>query len=314
MPDEEKVLRKLEDIEAKISQLEDRVLTNELDFQELRTEVKGDEEAPTPDVLEKRLANLEERLKDDLKDVEKWKDGFDKITDKLDWLEERVSEKGSAGPVAEERIEELEDTVEEMKKGRMAGEGETVDEETLKNALENSALKEDVEELKTDVLALDMLKSKIDSLEEMIGKQGVEEGISEEDVVEIVEKEVEKKVGEYKEVKSLREEMESMREMGEKKEAMDHDGGPTEEDVKDMIDSLEEEYMERTERRFEDLEKRVGKRERRMEKRLDQLRKEIENLPDMKKVVDLIEVLHKEIESIKSRNERSERKRPFVIE
>jgi len=314
MPDEEKVLRKLEDIEAKISQLEDRVLTNELDFQELRTEVKGDEEAPTPDVLEKRLANLEERLKDDLKDVEKWKDGFDKITDKLDWLEERVSEKGSAGPVAEERIEELEDTVEEMKKGRMAGEGETVDEETLKNALENSALKEDVEELKTDVLALDMLKSKIDSLEEMIGKQGVEEGISEEDVVEIVEKEVEKKVGEYKEVKSLREEMESMREMVEKKEAMDHDGGPTEEDVKDMIDSLEEEYMERTERRFEDLEKRVGKRERRMEKRLDQLRKEIENLPDMKKVVDLIEVLHKEIESIKSRNERSERKRPFVIE
>ncbi|GEM_PF-6917143 len=34
------VLERIEKIEAKISYLEDRVLTNELDFQELRSEIK----------------------------------------------------------------------------------------------------------------------------------------------------------------------------------------------------------------------------------------------------------------------------------
>ncbi len=89
---DEEVLRKLEDIEAKLSQLEDRVLTNELDFQELRAEVRGKEDSPTPGALDDKIKEMEQRLRKDLKDVEKWKDSFENFSEKLQELEEKNKE------------------------------------------------------------------------------------------------------------------------------------------------------------------------------------------------------------------------------
>ena len=121
--DDKKIIQKLEDMEAKISQLEDRVLTNELDFQELRNEVQGRENASTPEALRSRLEDLENQLQKDLEDVEKWKNSFKNVTNKLEELEkenqkikERLEKTGKekdsrAIEIAEEasgRIEDLE--------------------------------------------------------------------------------------------------------------------------------------------------------------------------------------------------------------
>lgn len=96
----EELVQELEDIEAKLTELEGIILTNKLDYRDIRREVKGREGSPTPDVLEDKISSLEDRLEKDLEGVERWKDNFDKVLSKMDELDSENDE-------IRERLEEI---------------------------------------------------------------------------------------------------------------------------------------------------------------------------------------------------------------
>ncbi len=183
--DNEKILRKLEDIEAKTSQLEDRILTVELDFQELRTEFVGEEGAPTSDVLEKRLQNLEENFRKSMEDLGAWKDAFDNVTEKLSWLEQRISQEGV-------------DIPEDVANGG------------VRNTVEE--LKNEVEKMKGGGPSFDNLNKRVDQLESMIRNSG-KSGNSGEDIRKIVVDEIDKRIPDFDDVlKELKGEITSLEE------------------------------------------------------------------------------------------------------
>lgn len=145
MPDEldnEKYVERMENIEAKVSEIENRILTEELNLRELRKEVRDIDEAgdvPT-ESIRKKLIGLEKRLEEDLEEVEKWKDNFDDVISKVDSFEEDKKK-------LSKRIKKLKKTVSKLKDKKE----KSLDKEDKKRLKRVDELEKKVDNIRSDI-------------------------------------------------------------------------------------------------------------------------------------------------------------------